>query len=212
MKQKVTITEFFKILEHAVKDFPLTFAESVQKEYQSPYFTLVSIVLSARSKDSITSTRMPELWKLANTPQKMIAAETVTLEKTLRPINFYINKATFLKKLSAIIINDFKGEIPKTIDELITLPGVGRKTANLTVSVVFGEPAICVDTHVHRIMNHIGYVKTKTPEQTEMALRAKLPKELWITANRILVSVGQNLANHTNINKPENILNKYQVI
>jgi endonuclease-3 len=155
---------------------------------------------------------MPDLWKLANTPEKMTSVDLTQLEETLRPINFFKNKALFLKKLSAIILEKFGGEIPKTIDELVTLPGVGRKTANLTLSVVFNEPAICVDTHVHRIMNHIGYVHTTTPEKTELALREKLPKDLWIRTNQILVLVGQNLANHTNINNSDNILNQYELV
>lgn len=209
----VSIAEFYEALEKGLQSIeaPLSFAEAVHETYKSPFFTLVSIVLSARTKDSLTNTRMPGLWQEASTPEKMMAIPIDRLAQLLRPINFYTTKAKHLKELSSILIEKYQGNVPSEMEQLLELPGVGRKTANLVQSVVFDIPAICVDTHVHRIMNHIGYVTTKTPEQTEFALRKKLPKELWIKTNRILVLVGQHLSNHIQMKDPNNILNKYKV-
>lgn len=212
MKQTVTIEQLFDILEKAVAKFPETLVEHTFHTYKSKFFTLVSTILSARTKDSLTITKLPALWELAKTPADFMHVTPSELELTLKPIGFYKTKALRLIQLGKIIHHDYSGEIPEEIEELIKLPGVGRKTANLVASVVFDKPAICVDTHVHRIMNHIGYVTTKTPEQTEMALRKKLPIQLWQKANRILVLVGQNLANHLTINNPENILNQYVLV
>lgn len=208
-KKLVTIEQLYDILEEAIKKFPEPLAEHTFHTYHSPFFTLVSTILSARTKDSLTITKLPELWKRAHSSEEYMRMTTNELEPLLRPIGFYKTKARHLIALGAKIYNDFHGQIPNTIEELITLPGVGRKTANLVVSVVFNKPAICVDTHVHRIMNHLGYVSTKTPEQTEVALRRKLPRSLWQRTNRILVLVGQHLANHLQIKDPANILNQY---
>lgn len=211
MKKSVTIEELFDILDDAVKDFPETLAEHTFHTYKSPFFTLVSTVLSARTKDSLTIKKLPALWERAKTPQDYTEIPQPELEQLLRPINFFSTKAKHLIELGRILHIEQNDIMPESIEELIKLPGVGRKTANLVVSVVFNTPSICVDTHVHRIMNHIGYVSTKTPEQTELALRKKLPMQLWQRTNRILVLVGQNLANHIQIEAPDNILNQYEV-
>lgn len=211
MKQAVTIHEFYDILENSIKDFPETMAEHVFHWTKSPFFLLISTVLSARSLDKLTLTRLPGLWEVAKTPQELLEVPPEKLEKLIYPIGFYKTKAKHLRALSEMLIDTFHGKVPQTMEELLTLPGVGRKTANLELAIAFNIPAICVDTHVHRIMNHIGYVHTKTPEQTEMALRKKLPKDLWLRTNRILVSVGQNLANYKTINDPHNILNQYTI-
>ena len=116
-----------------------------------------------------------------------------TIEKTIYPVGFYKNKAVNIQKICDLLLSQYKGQVPDNIYELLKLPGVGRKTANLVVTLGYNKPGICVDTHVHRIANRWGYVKTKTPEQTEMALRQKLPAEYWIIINDLLVSYGQNL-------------------
>lgn len=211
MIKSVTIYEFYDILERAIAHIPEPLAEHTHHLYQSDFFTLLSIVLSARTKDSLTITKLPKLWDSAKTPEDYASIDIHQLEQLLKPIGFYKTKAKHLKKLSEMIISTFHRQIPKTMEGLLQLPGVGRKTANLYLSVVLDTPAICVDTHVHRIMNHIGYVHTKTPEETEMALRKKLPQDLWKRTNRILVVVGQFIANHTQIKNPENLLNQYNV-
>jgi len=156
--------------------------------------------------------KLPILWERVKTPEDVLNISSKELEDLIYPVGFYKTKARNIKKLSSMLIDEMNGIIPNTVEELIRLPGVGRKTANLVVSVVFNKPAICVDIHVHRIMNHIGYINEKTPEKTELALRKKLPKELWQKTNYLLVQVGQYLANHKTINDPDNILNQYKVI
>lgn len=209
IKKEVTIFELFDILEDAVKKYPEPLAEHVFHWTKSPFFTLVSTILSARTKDSLTITKLPALWKRAKTAKEFSLFTTDELEQLLFPIGFYKTKARHLIQLGHLVHEELQDRVPDEINELIKLPGVGRKTANLQLSVVNNKPAICVDTHVHRIMNHLGYVHTKTPEQTEIALRKKLPRELWQRTNRILVLLGQNLANQTQTKNPENILNRY---
>lgn len=211
-KEKVTIYELYDILEAAISHVPESFAEHVWHWTKSPFFTLVSTVLSARTRDSLTITKMPGLWEKAKTPEDFTKLSLEELEKLIYPVSFYKVKAKHVKELAEKVIREYNGVLPETVEELVKLPGVGRKTANLQVSVVYNKPAICVDTHVHRIMNHLGYVHTKTPEQTEMALRKKLPIELWQRTNRILVLTGQNLANHIQIKQIDNILNKYELV
>ena len=213
MKQLVTIEQLFDILGQEIKEqnFPETLVEHTFHQYKSAFFTLVSTILSARTKDSLTITKLPALWNRAKTPEDFMRLSVAELEPLLKPIGFYKTKARHLIETGKMVHESYNNQIPDEIEELIKLPGVGRKTANLVVSIVFDKPAICVDTHVHRIMNHIGYVHTKTPEQTEMALRKKLPKHLWQRTNRILVLIGQNLANHRTILEPDNILNRYTV-
>jgi endonuclease-3 len=133
------------------------------------------------------------LFKLARTPKTMVKLAVKTIEKTIYPVGFYKTKAVNINKICDLLLSQYKGRVPDEIDELLKLPGVGRKTANLVVTLGYNKPGICVDTHVHRIPNRWGYVQTKTPEQTETALRKKLPPEYWITINDLLVSFGQNL-------------------
>lgn len=211
-KKKVTIYELYDILEAAISHVPESFAEHVWHWTKSPFFTLVSTVLSARTKDSLTITKMPALWEKAKTPEDFTKLSTEELEKLIYPVSFYKVKAKHIKELAEIIIRDYNNIVPETVEELVKLPGVGRKTANLQVSVVCNKPAICVDTHVHRLMNHFGYVHTKTPEETEMALRKKLPIDLWQRTNRILVLIGQNFTNHIQIKDPKNIANQYELV
>lgn len=211
-KKKVTIHEFFAIIEEAIKGFPEPLAEHVFHWTKSPFFTLVSTILSARTRDSLTITKLPGLWDRAKTPLEFSQLSPAELEPLLRPIGFYKTKAKHLIELGKLIHTTYHDQVPDELEELIKLPGVGRKTANLQLSVVNNKPAICVDTHVHRIMNHIGYVHTKTPEQTEMALRKKLPVELWQRSNYLLVLLGQNLSNHIQVNNSENILNQYEIV
>src|SRR5262249_20706925 len=129
----------------------------------------------------------------APTPQKMLALSAHEIEKLIYPVCFYRNKAQSLLKTCAILMEKHGGKVPRTMEELLALPGVGRKTANLVLTLGFNQYGICVDTHVHRITNLFGYVKTKTPDETEFALRKKLPKKYWKTYNDILVTFGQNL-------------------
>lgn len=211
-KQKVTIHELYDILEDAIKDFPEGMIQAIHKKYNDPFFTTVATLLSARTKDTTTEPKLPKIYEKAHTPQQFLDMPLEELEQLLFPIGFYKTKANNIKKLSKIVRDELNGEIPKSVEGLIKLPGVGIKTANLVADVAFEIPAICVDTHVHRIMNHLGYVDTKSPNETEKALKKKLPIELWRRTNSILVIVGQYMSNHVKIKDPDNILNQYELI
>ena len=160
---------------------------------RSPFRVLISCLLSLRTKDAATRGASERLFKLADSPANMAKLEVSQIEKTIYPVGFYKTKARRIKEICATLLNHYNGKVPDEIDELLKLKGVGRKTANLVVTMGYGKPGICVDTHVHRIANRLGYVKTKTPEQTEMALREKLPAKYWLTFNDLLVTYGQNL-------------------
>lgn len=160
---------------------------------RSPYKVLVSCVLSLRTQDATTESASERLFALAATPEAMLALPASRIEKAIYPVGFYRTKARSIREMSRQILERYGGVVPDEIDELLTLPGVGRKTANLVVTYGYGKPGICVDTHVHRITNRWGYVATKSPDQTEMALRATLPRRHWIPLNDLLVTYGQNL-------------------
>ena len=159
----------------------------------SPFRVLVSTVLSLRTKDDVTLKASERLFKLALTPKKLAALTEEKIQSIIYPVGFYKNKAKYLKKIAAILIEQYNSHVPDTPEALLALPGVGRKTANLVLNLGFGIPAICVDTHVHRVSNRFGWVKTKTPEQTEFALMEILPEKYWIEINELLVKFGQNI-------------------
>ncbi len=167
-------------------------AVTVVARTKDPYRVLVSCILSLRTQDRTTGEASARLFKLADKPKKMLTLTPEVIEKAIYPVGFYRNKAKALIEISKMLVDGYGGRVPDEIDELLKLPGVGRKTANLVVTIGYGKPGICVDTHVHRITNRWGYVRTKTPEQTEMALRVKLPKRYWIEINDLLVTFGQN--------------------
>ncbi len=158
-----------------------------------PFETLISTILSLRTKDTVTEGASLRLLGKAPTPQQMLKLSAQEIEKLIYPVCFYRNKAVSILKTCRILMDQYGGHVPRTMDELLALPGVGRKTANLVLTLGFDEYGICVDTHVHRITNIFGYVKTKTPDDTEFALRKKLPKKYWKTYNDLLVTFGQNL-------------------
>ena len=154
---------------------------------------LVSTVLSLRTKDKTTEEASHRLFRVAQAPAELLRLSGRAIEKIIYPVGFYHTKARNLIKICHELQNRFDGQVPDTMEELLSLPGVGRKTANLVLTVGHGKHGICVDTHVHRISNRWGLVETKTPEETEMALRKILPKRYWIEYNDLLVAFGQNL-------------------
>lgn len=158
------------------------------------YATLVSTILSLRTKDAVTEKTSLRLFEKASTWEGLFKLSESEIEKLIYPSGFYKTKAKSLKKIAEIIIEKYKGVVPKSLDELLTLPGVGRKTANLVLTEGFGlAEGLCVDVHVHRITNRWGLVKTKTPDETEMALRKVLPQKYWKKINSLLVAFGQNV-------------------
>lgn len=187
----MNIETFLEILEKEVAGYQVPVVDLIAVQTKDPFKVLVATILSARTKDEVTAEASERLFKQAGTVEDLAKLDPGTLEKIIFPVGFYKNKARYLAALPGKMAADFDSRVPNTMEGLLTLPGVGRKTANLVLAQAFGIPAICVDTHVHRIMNIWGYVETKTPEQTEMALRKKLPEKYWIPVNSLLVAFGQ---------------------
>ena len=160
---------------------------------RDPFTTLISCLLSLRTRDETTYGASERLFRLARSPQRMLALSPAVLERAIYPVSFYRTKAATIRTVCRDLIERHGGRVPDTLEELLMLKGVGRKTANLVVTLAFRKPGICVDTHVHRISNRWGYAKTRTPEQTEMALRRRLPPRYWRIYNDLLVAFGQHL-------------------
>lgn len=160
---------------------------------RDPFRILISCLLSLRTKDKTTGEASARLFALAHTPAGLLKLSLKKIERAIYPVGFYRMKAKSIHAICRRLLDVYGGRVPDSIDELVTLSGVGRKTANLVVTVGYKKPGICVDIHVHRISNRWGYVKTKTPEETEEALRKKLPKPYWITFNDLLVPYGQHV-------------------
>ena len=159
----------------------------------APFRVLIGCLLSLRTKDEDSFPATGRLFGLADTPEAMLRLPRSVIERTIYPVGFYRRKAAQAQAICRELIDRFAGEVPASIDELLTLPGVGRKTANLVVTRGFSRPGICVDTHVHRIANRLGWVDTRTPAETEAALRAFLPLRHWIPVNELLVRHGQKV-------------------
>ena len=159
----------------------------------SPFKVLISCILSLRTQDSTTAHASRRLFALADSPETMVRLSAKKIEQVIFPVGFYRTKAKTILEICRNLNENYRGSVPDEIDELLKFKGVGRKTANLVVTLGYNKPGICVDTHVHRISNRWGYVNTATPEKTEVALRQKLPKQYWIEYNDLLVSFGQQL-------------------
>ena len=170
---------------------------NLMEDFHNPYLVLIGCILSLRTNDRTTYPATLRMLKLAKTPQDMMKVDVEDLAKAIYPVGFYQNKAKQIIELSKVIVENLNGQVPDEIEELIKFNGVGRKTANLVLAKGFNKPAICVDVHVHRIFNRIGYVNTKTPDETEFALRAKLPKKYWLDINTLMVTHGQNICKPT---------------
>lgn len=159
----------------------------------SPYLVLVGTLLSLRTKDEVTEKAMARLTGKAKTPEDILEIPLKDLENLIYPVGFYRTKAKTLKNISRTIIEKYGGAVPDSLDELLTIKGIGRKTANLVITEGFGKPGICVDTHVHRISNRLGILSTKNPHETEQVLRAILPGKYWIIYNTLLVTFGKRV-------------------
>jgi len=159
---------------------------------RDPFRILVGCILSLRTKDEVSFPATERLFARAKTPGTMLKLRAPTIAKLIYPVGFYRRKADQIRALSRQLIETFEARVPSDLDALLTLPGVGRKTANLVVTLGFGKQGICVDTHVHRICNRLGWVRTRHPDETELALRRILPAKHWISINEILVRHGQN--------------------
>jgi endonuclease III len=182
-----------RILRREVPKWETPVVTLMAETYASPFRVLISCILSLRTQDATTAKASHRLFAVADTPQAMVKLSAKKLEKLIYPVGFYKTKARQIREICRMIIAQCSGRVPDEIDELLKFKGVGRKTANLVVTLGYNKPGICVDTHVHRISNRWGYINTATPEKTEIALRAKLPKRYWIEYNNLLVNFGQHL-------------------
>lgn len=182
-----------KAVSKAVAGLAAPVLERFSDEIKDPYWVLIPCLLSLRARDETTAVVAGNLYKSAPTPCAMLGLPLKKLEKIIYKSGFYHNKAKAIRETTAMILKDFDGKVPDTLEDLLKLPGVGRKTANLVITVAYKKPGICVDTHVHKICNRWGYVRTKHADETEMELRKILPKKFWIKINRWLVLFGQNI-------------------
>ncbi len=186
-----------RLLRETMPRFEQPLIDAMGEASRTPFHILIATILSLRTKDTLTAVVAPRLFAAADTSAAMLTLSEARIAELIYPVGFYRTKARSIRQVSALLLERYGGEVPRTLDELLDLPGVGRKTANLVLTAGYGLPGICVDTHVHRICNRWGYVQTKDPEATEMALRAKLPPEYWLVINGLLVTLGQNICHPT---------------
>jgi endonuclease III len=186
------VEEIVHILKEYLKD-DVPVVTRLSREKRDPFLVLVGTLLSLRTKDETTERAMAKLMARATTPREILSLEDEELQELIYPVGFYRNKARTLKEVSKLIIEKYRGMVPDTVDELLKINGVGRKTANLVVNEGYGKLAICVDTHVHRISNRLGLVDTKNAHQTEISLTTVLPQKYWIIYNTLLVAFGQRV-------------------
>ena len=184
------IHDVVRILKKEIRQWPLP---AIGHYVETPFTTLISCILSLRTQDKTTNAASDRLFEIANTPKKMLATPVDVIQKAIYPVSFYRVKAQTIHKICDQLLTRFGGEVPSGLEELLELPGVGRKTANIVVTLGFRKHGIAVDTHVHRISNRLGYVRTKAPDDTEIALRKKLPRRYWMIYNDLLVAYEQNL-------------------
>ena len=190
-----TVHAVMRALARAIDNLSLPAVEKIAEESQEdPFEVLISTMLSAQTRDAVTAAASARLFRAARTPRTMAKLTEKQIEKLIYPVSFYRHKATHVKETCRMLVERFRGRVPATMDELLMLPGVGRKTANLVLILSFKSlKNICVDTHVHRISNRLGWVRTRTPEETEQALYKGTRKRWWPFINLYLVTWGQNV-------------------
>jgi endonuclease III len=179
-----------RILKREIRKWPVP---AIAHYSQTPFTVLISCLLSLRTQDKTTVAASDRLFAIASDPKAMLDTPVAVIEKAIYPVSFFRNKAKAIHAICHMMFDEFGGKVPSDMDSLLRLPGVGRKTANIVITLAFRKPGIAVDIHVHRISNRLGYVRTRTPDDTEMALRKKLPRRYWIVLNDLLVAYGQNL-------------------
>ncbi len=187
------IDHIVRTLKRSSRQWNPTAVGAVAQDSRDPFQILISCLISLRTKDEVTGQASARLFRLARTPRTILRLPVARIARTIYPAGFYRTKAKTIRALCRTLLDKHGGKVPGDLESLLSLKGVGRKTANLVVTMGFGKPGICVDTHVHRISNRLGIVRTKTPEQTEFALRKVLPGRHWIPYNDLLVTFGQNV-------------------
>jgi len=187
------IYRVWPLLKARVRSLRVPWLEIMAAREKDPFKVLISCILSLRTQDDTTGAASERLFDLASDPEAMASLSVSSIQRAIYPVGFYNVKARTIKALSETITSQYRGTVPDSIEELLKLKGVGRKTANLVITRGFNKYGICVDTHVHRITNRWGYIRTKTPEKTEFALREKLPRKYWREINGLLVAFGQHI-------------------
>jgi endonuclease-3 len=180
------------LLKKSNKQWPVSFMERLAHDSPDPFKILIGCILSLRTRDLTTEQASSRLFALATDPFSMANLPIGEIERAIYPVGFYRIKARQIREMSEQIYQEFQGKVPDAIEALLTISGVGRKTANLVRTVGYGKPGICVDIHVHRVCNRLGYVVTKNADETENVLRDKLPRRHWIGFNGLMVPFGQN--------------------
>ncbi len=187
------IDRVLQLVRNAIRVWEPAALGKIAEESQDPFRILISCILSQQTKDEVTEAASARLYRLADRPAAMLGLSERQIARAIYPVSFYRTKARTIPEVCRALLARFGGRVPDSLEALLSINGVGRKTANLVLTVGYRKAGICVDTHVHRISNRWGYVKTKTPEQTEMALRGKLPRRHWIYYNDLLVPFGQHI-------------------
>ena len=187
------IVKVVNVLKRELKIWEPPIVSSLAEETHSPFQILISTLLSLRTKDETTAVACKKLFALVATPEEMLKLSEEKIIRAIYPVGFYRNKAKTILHICRQLIDSYKSKVPDTTEELLALKGVGRKTANLVAALGYNREEICVDTHVHRISNRLGYVKTETPEKTEYVLREKLPQKYWSIYNTLMVTFGKNI-------------------
>jgi len=193
MQNEKSVIPVIKILKRKRSRFATPALTEIAEQTESPFHVLVSCILSLRTKDETTARVSKELYKIADNPYDMAKLSKMQIAKIIRPVNYYRTKAKRIKDICVRLVSEFDGKVPGDIDTLLTFKGVGRKTANIVVVYGFKKEGMPIDTHCHRIPNRLGWVKTKTPEKTEQALRVLIPKKYWMDFNDLFVQFGQNI-------------------
>lgn len=187
------INQVMSILADECQKWQTPSVTVVSEQFRSPFHVLLSCIISLRTKDAVTAAASARLFARANTPLEMIGLTPGEIASLIYPAGFYRTKAEQMYQICQRLLSDFSGIVPENIEQLLSFKGVGRKTANLVMTLGHGKPGICVDIHVHRITNRWGYVTSRNPDHTEQLLRLKLPAEHWHKINDLLVCYGQNL-------------------
>jgi len=191
VKEDIKINNVVRILKKELALGEMPIVSHLAENQRDPFVILISTLLSLRTKDEVTAEATDRLFALASTPEEMLKVPQSKIAKVIYPVGFYRVKAKNIHHTCRELIDRFGSKVPDRLDDLLSIKGVGRKTANLVVTLAYGRDGICVDTHVHRISNRLGYVTTKTPDETEFALRATLPRRHWIIYNTLLVAFGR---------------------
>ena len=189
--EKSHIHQIIKILKKELNVGEMPIVSHLAESERDPFVILISTLLSLRTKDEVTALATERILALASTPEEMLKVPQAKIARAIYPVGFYRNKARGIHHVCRELIDRFHSKVPDNLDDLLSIKGIGRKTANLVITLAYGKDGICVDTHVHRISNRLGYVATKTPDETEMVLRDKLPRKYWIIYNTLLVFFGR---------------------